>query len=135
MTTLFTIEPDPSTCSPAAGRPSSCSTSTSPTCLWTIIETAYNLCDADEAIQAGKFAKLTLKRADVWSGPDGSLQISQLLSVSGEDPAFIKQVIDKYMDGFPDYLKKAGSGYFSRTAFPPDISLQPTDWNAEVHQT
>jgi hypothetical protein len=99
-----------------------------------INETAYNLCDANEAVQARKFAKLTLKRADVWSSQEGSLKIFALLSVSGEDSTFIKQVIAKYMDGFPGYLKRAGGGYFSRTGFPPGISLQPTDWNAEVHQ-
>jgi hypothetical protein len=99
-----------------------------------INETAYNLCDANEAVQARKFAKLTLKRADVWSSQEGSLKIFALLSVSGEDSTFIKQVFARYMDGFPDYLRRAGSGYFSRTGFPPNISLQPTDWNAEVHQ-
>ena len=98
-----------------------------------IKETAYNLCNADEAVQARKFAKLTLKRFDVWSGEERSLKIFALLSVSGEDSTFIKQVIAKYMDGFPDYLKKAGSGYFPRAGFPPGISLQPTDWNAEIH--
>src|SRR3990172_2996411 len=74
-----------------------------------IKETAYNLCDANEAVQARKFAKLTLKRFDVWS-QEGSLKIFVLLSVSGEDPTFIKQVIAKYMDGFPDYLKRASGG-------------------------
>ena len=98
-----------------------------------IQETAYNLCDANEAVQARKFAKLTLKRADVWSSQERSLKIFALLSVSGEDSTFIKHVIAKYMDSFPDYLKKASGRYFSRTGFPPDISLQPTDWNAEVH--
>ncbi len=98
-----------------------------------INETAYNLCDANEAEQARKFAKLAVKRFNVWS-QEGSLKIFALLSVSGEDSTFIKQVIAKYMDGFPDHLKKASGGYYSRTSFPPDISLQPTDWNAEVHQ-
>jgi hypothetical protein len=98
-----------------------------------IEETAYNLCEADEAVQARKFAKLIVKRADVWSGQEGSLKIFALLSVSSEDSTFIKQVIATYMDGFPDYLKRASGKYFSRTAFPPDISLKPTDWNAEVH--
>ena len=97
-----------------------------------IKETAYTLCDANEAVQARNFDKLTLKRADVWSSQEDSLKIFALLSVSGEDSTFIKQVISKYMDGFPDCLKKASGGYFSRTGFPPDISLQPTDWNAEV---
>jgi hypothetical protein len=95
--------------------------------------TAYNLCDANEAVQARKFANLAVKRFDVWPGQGGNLKIFALLSVSGEDSTFIKQVIAKYMDGFPDYLKRVGSGYFSRTGFPPDISLQPTDWSAEVH--
>ncbi len=99
-----------------------------------INETAYNLCNASEAVQAQKFAKLKLKRADAWSSQEGSLKIFSLLSVSGEDPTFIKQVIAKYMDGFPDYLKRASGVYFSHTAFPPEISLQPTDWNAEVHE-
>jgi len=99
-----------------------------------INETAYNLCDANEAVQAAKFAELTLKRADVWSGTEGSLKVFALLSVSGEDPTFIKQVIAKYMDGFPNYLKKCSGGYFSRAGFPPEISLQPTDWNAELHK-
>jgi hypothetical protein len=98
-----------------------------------INETAYNLCDANGAVQARKFAKLTRKRSEVWSSQEGSLKIFALLSVSGEDSTFIKQVIAKYMDGFPDYLKRASGRYFSPTGFPPDISLQPTDWNAEVH--
>ena len=95
--------------------------------------TAYNLCDANEAVQAHKFAKLALKRFNVWSSEEHTLKIFALLSVSGEDSTFIKQVIAKYMEGFPDYLKRASGRYFSRTGFPPDISLQPTDWNAEVH--
>ena len=99
-----------------------------------INETAYNLCDANGAVQARKFAKLTRKRSEVWSSQEGSLKIFALLSVSGEDSTFIKQVIAKYMDGFPDFLKRASGGYFSPTGFPPDISLQPTDWNAEVHK-
>jgi hypothetical protein len=96
--------------------------------------TAYNLCDANEAVQARKFDKLTRKRAEVWSSQEGSLTTFALLSVSGEDSTFINQVIAKYMDGFPDYLKRASGGYFSSTGFPPDISLQPTEWNAEVHK-
>jgi len=98
-----------------------------------INETAFNLCDANGAVQARKFAKLILKRAEVWSSQEGSLKIFALLSVSGEDSTFIKQVIAKYMDGFPDHLKRASGRYFSPTGFPPDISLQLTDWNAEVH--
>jgi hypothetical protein len=98
-----------------------------------IHETAFNLCDANEAVQARKFAKLTLKRSDVWSSSESSLKIFALLSVSGEDSTIVKQVIAKYMDVFPEYLKRASGGYFPRTGFPPDISLQPTDWNAEVH--
>jgi hypothetical protein len=98
-----------------------------------INETAYNLCDANDALQARKFAKLTVKRADVWSGEEHSLKIFALLSAYGEDSSFIKQVITQYMDGFPDYLKRASGRYFSRSAFPPDIPLQPTDWNVEVH--
>jgi len=98
-----------------------------------IKETAYHLCDADEAVQARKFAKLTLKRFEVWSNQERSLKIFALLSVSGEDSTFIKQVIAKYMDGFPDCLKRASGRYFSRSGFPPDIPLQPTDWSAEVH--
>ena len=97
-----------------------------------IQQTAFNLCEANEAVQARKFAKLDLKRADVWATPEGGLKIFALLTVSGEDPAFIKQVIASYMAGFSEYLKKAGEGYFSRTGFPPDISLELTDWSAEV---
>jgi hypothetical protein len=97
-----------------------------------IQEVAYNLCDANEAVQARKFAKLALKRSSVWSGEEHTLKIFALLSVSGEDPTFIKQVIAQYMDGLPDYLKRASGRYYSHTAFPPEISLQPTDWNAEV---
>lgn len=96
--------------------------------------TAFKLCDSNEAIQARKFANLVIKRADAWASQEGSLNIFILLSVSGEDATFIKQVITRYMDGFPDYLKGASEKYYSRTVFPPGISLQPTDWNAEVHQ-
>ena len=97
-----------------------------------IDQTAYNLCDANGDVQARKFAKLVLKRSEVWSSQDGRLKIFALLSVSGEDATFIKQVFAKYMDGFPDYLKRAGHEYFSSSGFPPDISLQPTDWNVEL---
>jgi len=99
-----------------------------------INKTAYNLCDANEAVQAQKFTKLKLKRADAWSSQEGSLNIFALLSVSGENSTFIKQVFTKYMDGFPVYLKRASGRYFSSTGFPPGISLQPTDWNTEVHR-
>jgi hypothetical protein len=99
-----------------------------------IKETAYNLCGANEAVQARKFAKLILKRFEVWSNQEGSLRIFALLSVSGEDSTFIKQVIAKFMDGFPECLKKASGRYFSDASFPPGISLQPTDWDAEIHQ-
>jgi len=97
-----------------------------------IKETAFNLCDANEAVQAQKFAKLTLKRSEVWSSQEGRLKIFALLSVYGEDSTFIKKVITKYIDGLPDYLKRAKDRYLSRTSFPPDISLQPTYWNVEV---
>ena len=99
-----------------------------------IHETAFRLCDSSGEVQARKFDSLMIKRADAWAGQEGSLNIFILLSVSGEDSTFTKQVITTYMDGFPDYLKGASEKYFSRTAFPPGISLQPTDWNAEVHQ-
>lgn len=98
-----------------------------------INEAAYNLCGADEAVQSRRFAKLTLKRNDVWSNLEHSLKIFAIFSVYGEDAAFVKQVIAKYMDGFPDYLQRASGRYFTRTSFPTDIPLQPTDWNAEVH--
>ncbi len=99
-----------------------------------INETAYNLCDACLSVQAIKFTKLTLKRSDVWSSQEHSLEIFALLSVSGEDLAFIKQVIEKYMGDFPDYLKKASSRYFPHGGFPPDIPLKPTNWKIEIHQ-
>ena len=95
--------------------------------------TAFNLCGANEAVQARKFAKLTLKRFSVWSGEERSLKIFALLSVSGEDSTFIKQIFAQTMDSFPDYLKKVSGRYYSHTGFPTDIILQPTDWNAEVH--
>jgi hypothetical protein len=98
-----------------------------------IQETAHQLCDANEAVQARKFAGLTMKRADAWSNQEHSLNIFALLSVYGEDAAFIKEVISKFMEGFPDFLKRASGGYFTRTGFPSDISLQPTDWTVKVH--
>lgn len=98
-----------------------------------INETAFNLCEANQAVQARKFDNLNLKRADVWPSQGGSLEIFALLSVSSEDSGFIKQVFAKFMDGFPDYLRRAGGRYFSRTGFPPEIVLQPTNWKAEVH--
>jgi hypothetical protein len=98
-----------------------------------IKETAYNLCDANEAVQAQKFAKLTLKRFEAWSSQEGSLKIFALLSVSGEDSTFVNMVITKYMEGFTHYLRRARDRYFSRSMLPPDTSLQLTDWNAEIH--
>lgn len=98
-----------------------------------IQETASNLCEANKTELAQKFARLTLKRADAWPGQKGGLEIYALLAVSGDDAAFIKQVIAKYMDGFPGYLKQASGRYFSHDSFPPEILLQPTDWNADMH--
>ena len=98
-----------------------------------INETAYNLCDADRTVQARMFANLTMKRVEAWSIHEGSLKIFALLSVSGKDSTFINQVFATYMDSFPDYLKKASGVYFTHTDFPPDISLQPTDWNMELN--
>ena len=37
-----------------------------------IKETAFNLCDANEAVQAPKFTKLTLKRSEVWSSQEAA---------------------------------------------------------------
>lgn len=99
-----------------------------------IQSTASHLCNANEAEQARKFTRLTLKRADVWASEEHRLEIFALLSVSGEDLNFIKQVFSKYMESFSDYLKKASERYFSSTGFPPGIPLQPTDWTAEVLQ-
>ena len=98
-----------------------------------INEIAYNLCDADSVVQSRKFDKLTLKRADVWSSQEKHLKIFALLSVSSEDSAFIRQVFAKYMDRFPEYLKRASGRYFSPTGFPLDISLQPTDWDMKLN--
>jgi hypothetical protein len=42
-----------------------------------------------------------------WASQEASLNIFHCSSVSGEDFTFIKQVITTYMDGFPDFLKKA----------------------------
>lgn len=97
-----------------------------------INKTAYNLCDANEAVQARKFAELTLKRADVWSSQEGSLKVFARFNVSGEDSTFIEQVIAEYMGGFPDCLRKAADRFFPHAGARPDISLKPTDWNAEV---
>ena len=41
-----------------------------------INQTAFNLCESNEAVQARKFAKLNVKRADVWAGEEGGLKIS-----------------------------------------------------------
>jgi hypothetical protein len=99
-----------------------------------IDKTAYKLCEADKAIQAQKFVELTLKRADVWSGNEGSLKVFARFSVSGEASAFVEKVIAEYMNGFPDCLRRASDGYFPNTGSRPDIPLQPTDWSAEVKQ-
>ena len=99
-----------------------------------INEAADKLCGGDSAAQARKFAKLVRKRADVWPSETGGLTIFALLSVSGEDAAFIQQVIAKYMEDFPEYLMKANGRYFPSTSFLPGVSLQPTDWKADVHQ-
>ena len=97
-----------------------------------INQSAYDLCEADKAVQAQKFAGLTLKRADVWSSEEGGLKVFAKFSVSGEDSAFVEKVIAKYIDGFPEYLRRASSGYFPHAEVKPDSSLQPTDWNVAI---
>jgi hypothetical protein len=99
-----------------------------------INKTAYNLCGANESVQAQKFVELILKRADVWSSEEGGLKVFALFSVSAEDSAFVEKVIAEYMNGFPDYLRRASGGYFAHTDTRPEISLQPSDWKAEVNQ-
>ena len=98
-----------------------------------IQETAYHLCDANAALQEQKFAKLDLRRSEVWSSQEGSLKIFAILSVMGEDPKFIQQVFAKFMEGFPGYLRRASGRYFTHADFPPEIPLEPTDWGAEIH--
>lgn len=97
-----------------------------------ITEIAITECEANQSVPARKFDNLTLKRSEVWSNPEHSLKIFVLLSVDGEHPAFVKGVITKYMENFPDYLKKASVRYFSRIDLLPDSSLQATDWKAEI---
>jgi hypothetical protein len=99
-----------------------------------INEAAFNLCNADESVQARKFASLELKRSEVWSSQESSLTIFALLSVHGEDSHFIKQVITSYMEGIAGCIDEASSEYFERLGFRPDVSFQPTDWVVEVHQ-
>jgi hypothetical protein len=96
--------------------------------------TALKLCDAKPAVQAHRFAKLTLKRAEVWSGQEDSLTIFALFTVTAEDASFIKKVISQYMDGFAGFMQQASTGYYAPASFPPDISLQPTDWSVEVNR-
>ncbi len=97
-----------------------------------INQTAYQLCEANKTSPAQKFTGLTLKRAEVWPEAQGGLKVFALFSVSGEDSAFIQNVLAAYIDGFPDYLRSASEKNFSRSGAGPDIPLQPTDWNAEV---
>ena len=92
-----------------------------------VIYTILAYCKASESLE-----NLGREVYGIWQ--EGRLNILELLSVSGEDSTFIMQVIAKYMDGFPNYLKRASGRYFSIVGFPPDISLQPTDWSAEVHK-
>jgi hypothetical protein len=95
---------------------------------------AFELCAQDLAVLTRKFDNLNLKRSETWTDADGSLKFFVLLSVSGEEAAFIRQVITKYMSHFPECLKHACEVHFSRTPFPPGIALQPTDWSLELHQ-
>ena len=97
-----------------------------------ILAAALQLCNASEALLARKFAGLSMKRAEAWTEPSGSLTGFALLTVSGEDAAFIRQVIAQYMDGFAASLKAAAGRYFPREHFPPEIPLQPASWTAEV---
>ena len=99
-----------------------------------IDSTALALCEADLAKLTSKFANLTSRRANAWKDGDRSLKVFVLLSVSGEEAAFIRQVITQYMAGFPERLKQASEVYFPHASFPPGISLQPTDWSVELHQ-
>jgi hypothetical protein len=98
-----------------------------------INETAFHLCDDNETVQARKFASLAERRSEVWSSQEGILRIFALLSVSGEDPTFIKQVIASYVEGFPGSMERASGGYFARLGFRPDLSFQPIKWSVEVH--
>lgn len=95
---------------------------------------AFELCAGDLAALTRKFTNLSLKRSETWKDADGSLKIFVLLSVSGEEAAFIRQVITKFMAGFTESLKLASEHHFAHSAFSPGISLQPTDWSVELHQ-
>lgn len=98
-----------------------------------LLEIAHQLCNANEALQARKFANLDLKRFEVWSQQGGILKTFALLSVMGEDPKFIQQVFTHFMQGFSGFLERASGRYFPHASFPSEIPLQPTDWSAEVH--
>jgi hypothetical protein len=93
---------------------------------------AYKLCGADQAVQAQKFAELIVKRAEVWSSKQGSLNVFARVSVSGDEAAFVEQVMAGYMDGFSGCLRRASSQHFQHSGVRPEIPLQPTEWKAEV---
>jgi hypothetical protein len=97
-----------------------------------ILAAAAQLCDGNEAVQRRKFGNLVLKRMEVWSNQAHHLRMFVLLSVQGDDKAFLEEVITRYMECFPGNLKRVRGVYLGSADSLPDISLQPTEWAVAI---
>ena len=79
-----------------------------------INETAWNLCNCDNSIQAERFGLLSTERLAVSQLTSEDFQIDASFQVIGENPAFVKGIIEELMDGFPDCIEVTLIGYYAR---------------------
>ena len=95
-------------------------------------QTAWNLCNCDDAVQSEKFANLTLVQWTVTKKRGDNFRIKAQFTVNALDEAFINQVVEQYMDGFTDYLADAQNGYYSRTGRRATLDATPLEWEVTI---
>ena len=97
-----------------------------------INESAWNLCNCDDARQSAQFANLALDRWSVKHKKGSDFQVKTQFTVSAQDVGFVNQVIADYMDGFADCIAPTLNGYYSRTGNRVPFNSHPTNWEVKV---
>jgi len=78
-------------------------------------ETAWNLCNSDDALQAEKFSDLDMKDYKLEHKAGEGYIIHAAFSVSAESEDFIEEVVSDWMNGFEYHIMPAVNGVYSRT--------------------
>jgi hypothetical protein len=98
--------------------------------LQDIDQATWDLFDCDDSALEREFTGLTLAGCDVSS--NGGMSINAAFTVRAESQDIIDRVVESYMDGFPDSIRQAALGLYSRTGKRVSQSFNPVGWDCQV---